>query len=78
MAGRPTPAIVIALVALSSSLAGGATAAELLTGTQIVNESIAGNDLKPSSVTGKHVKDRSLLAKDLKKGELPMGPIGPP
>ena len=35
LAGRPTPAMAVALVALFSSLAGGATAAKLLTGKDI-------------------------------------------
>ena len=58
---------------LSSSLAGGATAATLLTGKDIANKSLTGKDLKKKSVTGKHVKNRSLVAKDFKKGQLPAG-----
>ena len=74
---RPTPAMGVALVALFSSLAGGATAAKLLTGRDIANQSLTGKDLKGRSVTGKHVKNRSLVANDFKKGQLPMGAIGP-
>ncbi len=76
MAG-PTPAMVIALVALSSSLAGAATGATLLTGKDIGNKSLTGKDLKRKTVTSKHVKNRSLVAKDFKKGQLPVGAIGP-
>ncbi len=75
--GRPTPAMVVALIALSSSLASGAAAVNLLTGKDIANKSITGKDLKRNSVTGKHVKDRSLGARDFKSGRLPMGQIGP-
>ena len=76
-AGRPTPAMVVALVALSSSLAGAATGATLLTGKDIRNKSLTGKDLKGKTVTGKHVKNRSLVADDFKRGQLPAGPIGP-
>ena len=69
--------MVVALVALSSSLASGAMAAKLLTGKDIANKSITGKDLKGSTVTGKHVKNRSLGAKEFKKGHLPLGEIGP-
>jgi hypothetical protein len=69
--------MVVALVALSSSLASGAMAAKLLTGKDIANKSITGKDLKGSSLTGKQVKNRSLGAKEFKKGHLPLGEIGP-
>jgi len=69
--------MVVALVALSSSLASGAMAAKLLTGKDIANKSITAKDLKASSVTTKHVKNRSLIKKDFKKGHLLLGGIGP-
>ena len=74
---RLSPEMVVALVALSSSLAGGATAATLLSGKDIANRSITGKDLKASSVTSKHVKNRSLVRKDFKNGHLLLGEIGP-
>jgi hypothetical protein len=83
MAGAPSPAMIVALVALSSSLASGAMGAKLLTGKDIANRSITGEDLRRSALTGKHVKDRSLATRDFKKGHLllgetgPMGPEGP-
>jgi hypothetical protein len=52
---RPSPAVVIALVALFASLAGGATAASLITG----------DDVADSSLTGADVRDGSLGARDL-------------
>jgi hypothetical protein len=69
--------MAVALVALFSSLAGGATAAKLLTGKDIANKSLTGKDLKKKSVTSKHVKNRSLVANDFKRGQLPAGAIGP-
>jgi hypothetical protein len=69
--------MVIALVALSSSLAGAATGATLLTGKDIRNKSLTGKDLKRKAVTSKHVRNRSLVAEDFKRGQLPAGPIGP-
>ena len=74
---RPSPAMIVALVALSSSLASGATAVTLLTGGDIANRSLTGKDLKPSSVTTKHVKNRSLVKRDFRKGHLLLGQIGP-
>lgn len=73
---RPSPALVVALVALFSSLASGATAAKLLTGKQIAKKSITGKNVKPSTLTGKHVKDGSLGVRDLKKGVLGAGVAG--
>jgi hypothetical protein len=69
--------MVVALVALSSSLASGAMAAKLLTGKDIANGSITGKDLKGSSVTSKHVKDRTLEKRDFRRGHLLFGQIGP-
>ena len=69
--------MIVALVALSSSLASGATAVTLLTGGDIANRSLTGKDLKASSVTTKHVKDRSLLKRDFRKGHLLLGQVGP-
>lgn len=77
LTNRPSPAMAVALVALFSSLAGGATAAKLITGKQIANKSITGKDVKPRTLRGKHVKNRSLLAKDFKRGQLPAGEVGP-
>ena len=77
LASRPTPAMLVALVALGSSFASGATAVKLLTGKDIANKSITGKDLKPRSFTTKHVKNRSLLSRDFKKGHLLLGKVGP-
>jgi hypothetical protein len=52
---RPSPALVIACIALFSSLTGGAVAAKLITGKQV----------KDNSLTGRDVKDKSIALKDL-------------
>jgi hypothetical protein len=80
---RPSPALVVAVVALFSSLVSGATATKLITGKQIATRTIAGKKLKNGTVTGKQVKDRSLGLREFKKGVLPsaragdVGPQGP-
>jgi hypothetical protein len=75
MRNRPpvtlSPALVVSVLALVLALAGGATAATLITGAQIKN----------GSITGRDVKDKSLTAKDF-KGSLrgadgPQGATGP-
>jgi hypothetical protein len=62
---RPRASIVIASLALFVALGGSATAATLITGSQIKNGTIAGKDLKNSSVTGAKVKNGSLSSSDL-------------
>src|SRR5688500_14881317 len=64
---RPSPALVVASVALFSSMTGGAVAAKLITGKQV----------KDNSLTGKDIKDRSIAAKDLAAGARKAGPAGP-
>src|SRR5215210_3382459 len=61
----PTPSLVIAILASVAACAGSATAASLITGSQI----------KDGTITGKDVKDHSIAAADLKA---PLGPAGSP
>jgi hypothetical protein len=75
--GRPSPAMVVALVALVSSLTGGAVAAPLITGDDIAKNAIAKKHIKKNAVVSKKVKDGSLLSKDFKAGQLPAGATGP-
>jgi hypothetical protein len=63
---RPSPATVIACVALAVACTGTATAATLITGAQIKN----------NSVTTKDVKNKSLRAGDFKPGTLLRGAAG--
>ena len=60
--GRPSPALVVALVALFFALGG--------TGYAV-------SRLPKNSVTSAQVKDYSLLSRDFRKGQLPHGPQGP-
>jgi len=74
---RPSPAMVVAVVALVSSLTGGAVAATLITGADIKNGTIGTKDIKKNAVVSKKVKNGSLLSKDFKAGQLPTGATGP-
>ena len=82
LARRPSPSMVVALVALFVSLGGSSYAALRLAknsvGTrQLKKGAVTGAKLHPNAVTSKKVKDHSLLAKDFKAGQLPAGPQGP-
>jgi hypothetical protein len=59
---RPSPALVVAMIALFVGLSGAGYAAFTL---------------PKNSVTSINVKDFSLLAKDFKPGQIPAGPAGP-
>jgi hypothetical protein len=75
-ARRPSPAMVVAIVALVSSLMGGAVAATLVTSKDIAKNAIATKHIKKNAVRSNKVKNRSLLAKDFKAGQLPAGATG--
>ena len=77
LARRPSPAMVVAVVALVSSLTGGAVAATLITGDDIAQNAIAKKHIKKNAVVSKKVKNGSLLAKDFKAGQLVAGAPGP-
>ncbi len=68
---RPSPAMVVALVALFVALGGAAYAAH-----QLPPKSVGSTQLKNNSVTSPKVKNHSLLAKDFKAGQLPAGAHG--
>lgn len=73
---RPSPALVIALIALFVSLGGTGYAAAKIGSAQIKNNSIQSKDIKNNQVAGRDVKNSSLMAKDFKAGQLPAGPQG--
>ena len=73
---RPTPSMLVAVLALVVATGGTSYAALSITGKDIKNGSVTGKDVKDKSLTGKDVKNRSLLAKDFKRGQLPAGPKG--
>ena len=61
----PSPALVIALVALFVALGGGAYAAFGVGSKQIANNSVRSKDLRNNEVRGKDVRNRTLGASDL-------------
>ncbi|MEV4423360.1 hypothetical protein AB0L40_25815, partial [Patulibacter sp. NPDC049589] len=64
---RPSPAMLVAVLALLVALGGTATAASgLITGRQIA----------PSTITGRNVENRSLTASDLARGTVRTGKTG--
>jgi hypothetical protein len=73
---RPSPSMVIALLALFVSLGGTSYAVSKIGTRQISNNSVRSEDLRNNSVQSKDIRDRSLLSKDFKLGQLPAGPKG--
>jgi|SRR5215211_3307407 len=72
MSHRPSPAMVVAFIALLLALGGGAYAQ-----LRIPRNSVGNAQLKRNAVTSPKVKNRSLLAVDFRAGQLPRGPQGP-
>lgn len=68
---RPSPAMVVACIALVFSVTGAGYAAGML-GPNTVGT----KQLKKNAVISSKVKNRSLLAVDFKAGQLPQGPKG--
>jgi hypothetical protein len=62
---RPSPALVIAILALMVAMAGTSYAAVQIGSSQIKNNSVQGKDVKNGNLTGKDVKDGSLTPADL-------------
>jgi hypothetical protein len=58
--GRPSPAMVVALVALFVALGGSGYAAVQLNGKNIKNRSIAGKKLKNNTLTGRQIRESRL------------------
>jgi hypothetical protein len=69
---RPSPAIVVACVALLLALGGVSWAA-----TALPRNSVGTAQLKNNAVTSRKVKNRSLLRVDFKNGQIPRGARGP-
>jgi hypothetical protein len=68
---RPSPSMVVALLALTVALGGTSYAA-----IKLPKNSVGSKQLKKNAVTGAKVKDRSLFANDFAAGQLPRGPKG--
>src|SRR5204863_5881647 len=69
---RPSPALVVALLALFVALGGTGYAA-----LKLPKNSVGTKQLKKNAVNSSKVKNRSLVADDFKAGQLPAGPAGP-
>lgn len=80
---RPSPALVIALIALFVAMGGTGYAALRVTGASVKNGSLTGADIRTNSVTGTDVKDikaadvrnYSLTGKDIARDSLGQVPI---
>jgi hypothetical protein len=69
---KPSPALLVALLALFVALAGTSYAA-----LKLPKNSVGTRQIRNNAVTSAKVKNRALLAKDFKKGQLHAGPRGP-
>jgi hypothetical protein len=67
----PSPALIVASLALAISLGGVSYAAVALP-----KNSVGRTQIRNNAVTSKKVKNHSLLARDFKRGQLPSGPQG--
>ena len=68
---RPSPALVVATIALFVALGGGATAAShLLTGADIQNNTIASIDIKNGTVNTNDIKNGTVNSKDIKNNSV--------
>jgi hypothetical protein len=70
---RPSPAIVIASIALLVALAGTGYAASSLPANSVGNKQLQAN-----AVTSSKVRDHSLLRVDFAANQVPRGSVGPP
>lgn len=71
---RPSPGLLVAIVALVLALGGGAYAAATITGADIKNGSITGKDIKNGSVPGKKLKANSVTGRQVKESSLDQVP----
>jgi len=69
----PSPAMVVACLALALALSGGAYAVS----TALPRNSVGPAQLKANAVNSAKVKDRSLRSVDFAPGQIPAGPQGP-
>jgi hypothetical protein len=69
----PSPALVVACLALAVSLTGGAYAVS----TALPRNSVGPAQLKANAVNSAKVQNRSLRAADFAIGQIPKGPQGP-
>lgn len=69
---KPSPSMIVALVALVVALGGTSYAA-----TKLAKNSVGTKQLKKNAVVSSKVKDRSLLNRDFRRGQIPEGRRAP-
>ena len=80
---RPSPALVVACLALLVALGGTSVAAVNQLGRntvntpQLVNGAVTNPKIRNNAVNSSKVANRSLLRSDFAPGQLPAGPVGP-
>jgi hypothetical protein len=67
---RPSPALVVSIIALVVACAGSATAATLIGSSQVRNNSLTSNDVKNRSLRGTDLRNGTLTATQLSKATL--------
>jgi hypothetical protein len=80
---RPSPALIVAMLALLVALGGTSYAVTQLpaksVGTmQLRKRAVTGPKIRNNAVTSSKVRNGSLLARDFKDGQVPVGAPGPP
>ncbi len=80
---RPSPAMVVACLALLVALGGTSVAAVTQLGRntvdtpQLVNGAVTNAKVRNNAINSSKVANRSLLRSDFAPGQLPAGPVGP-
>jgi hypothetical protein len=78
---RPSPAMVVAFIALLLGLGGGAYAQQLSNNSvgskQLKNNAVTTKKIQNGAVNSNKVKNGSLVSGDFQAGQIPAGPAGP-
>ncbi len=70
---RPSPAMVVALIALLFAMGGSVYAASKINGKKIKKDSIPGNRIKSGTISGEQVVPQGLKAGNVLAAEIPNG-----
>lgn len=71
---KPSPAMVVATIALVAAAAGGGYAAgEQVTGKQIKNQSITAADIAPNAINARHIRPNAVGSGEIKNGAVRFG-----
>jgi hypothetical protein len=74
---RPSPALVVAIVALCVAFTGTATAALVMTGKDIKDRTVTGKDIKNRTLGTKKLTKRAVASLTGQRGPAGPGPAGP-